>query len=95
MSKLKVFVIVGLVILIWYLFLVFIFPGFCPMNICPVLSCADLQEFHLYPKCWNCSCPTQTTFFELFVELLIVLFPGLIIYIAWSLYQNRREVKKE
>ena len=87
------------VILIWYFFLVSIRPGFCTIydcgkELCPSLKCEELTyNFHLYPECplSCCECPTQTTFFELFAELLVILFPGLIIYIVWSLYMTNKK----
>ena len=54
----------------------------------PGPPCEDVFEFNLIPYP-TCSCPEPTTLIEIIIALSIILFPGILVYIIWSLFEKK------
>ncbi|MBR9704969.1 hypothetical protein GOV12_06150 [Candidatus Pacearchaeota archaeon] len=92
MTKKKIIILV-IVLLIWYMFLFFIRPSSCPIMKCvmPTTDCQDITEIHLFPQCHSCGCYSPTTILEILVEVLIIFFPSILVYIVWSLFERKKK----
>lgn len=85
-----------LAIIAWYL----LFLGFanllkCSPIPCPetfkAINCENVFVLNILPKfsCEGCVCPKPTSISSIFKEITILLIPGILIYIIWSLYQKK------
>jgi len=80
-------------IFIWYYFFLSV-NIVCQCGCDNPPSCSDVFVFNLIPldepcdEC--CSCPSATPFSKIIIDLLIILAPGIIIYIIWSLIQKKK-----
>lgn len=83
------------VIIIWY-FSIFILSQ-CVCKPCSELrDCARVLVINIIPQgCNCCNCPIQTTISDIFIQLIILLLPGIIVYLIWSLLQNNKLNKKK
>jgi len=91
-------VIVSLVVIGVYYILLQRGPYGCPLLNCympPTMCNPEISEFHLYPQCWDCRCPKETTVLEIIVQIVTLIFPGILVYVIWSLIQGKKEEKKD
>lgn len=96
LTKLKV-ILSLIVIIVFYALMYFVLVNNTFCDICPS-SCTPCKEvFHvaIIPEPCNCPCVCDipTTFLRVLGELLVVLAPGILVYIIWSLFQ-KKSVKK-
>ncbi|VVB78089.1 Uncharacterised protein [uncultured archaeon] len=89
------------VVIIWYFLLLWISNlSNCNYSPCPqtfkASDCEKVFVFNLIPKSCNggCICPKPTTLFEIFNQLVTLLLPGIIVYLAWSFLQKNKLNKK-
>lgn len=94
-NKLKV-ILSLIVIVIWYLIYWYLFYNVVYTSPCNI-TCPDnfeLEEcpmyFHFFPEHICCECPITPSFFKLLVQFLIIISPGLLFYIIWSMFQKRK-----
>jgi len=86
-NKKKVIVSI-VIIIIWYSLIFMLASSIRIQCIMPICEDVDVFEFSLIPYP-TCVCPEATTFLEIIVELMIILFPGILSYIIWSLFEKK------
>ena len=94
LTKKKIWVSIG-VILLWYILL--FLPQFsCYCSECEVpnysLNCEKVFTLKIIPDSCNCycGCPKPTSFGEIISDLIMLLFPSILIYLVWSLFEKKK-----
>jgi hypothetical protein len=80
------------VIVIWYILLIVLIGAmYCKCAECALSfserGCGDVLIIKLLPDVCNCGCgcPVATPISEIIWDILIILFPGILCYVIWSL----------
>lgn len=94
LTKLKVIISV-IIIIVWYIFITLYFPShtYCKGLSCvpvDISNCPSVFLLEIIPSCIACSCPSPTPISKIFRDLLIVLIPGILVYLIWSLVQKKK-----
>jgi hypothetical protein len=91
-----------IIIILWFFFATINNQCFCKMQSCPqfnIIECPKVlhvQIFSLECHCINlCSCPEATPILDIISQIILLLIPGIILYIIWSLFQNNKTNKKK
>jgi len=92
-SKWKTIVTI-LIILIWYVLLILLANMTYCRYICPDFNSNDCPKnfvIDLYPQpCDNvCSCP-KNNINDIISDIIIIFFPGILIYILWSFIEKKK-----
>lgn len=95
-TKWKVIVSIAIII-IWYVFILVsrsnIMVDCMP---CTKVDPSQCEKFFVLniipplPSC-GCTCPQSTPLFKIFEDLLRILFPGILIYLVWSLFEKKNK----
>ena len=101
-NKWKVIVSI-LVVIIWYVLLVWFSSSMrCNYYPCPSTfkgsDCPKVFVFNILPdfSCsGGCFCDKPTQFSEIFIQLIILLIPGILVYLIWSLIEKKKNNKKK
>ena len=88
-------IITMVVIVIWFLILNSVrYSCVCAECIQPLseINCEKVFTLELIPQGCHCgcSCPKSTSIGKIFSDLIIILFPGILVYIIWSLFEKKR-----
>ncbi len=98
-TKKKFLISIGAVILWYALILVFSGNSLCLCAICPSTfdanGCEKVFVFNILPEdcSCGCSCPESTPLSDIFIQLITILFPGILVYVIWSLIERRNWLK--
>jgi len=90
------------VIVFWFFFAQVGTQCLCKMIYCPEFNINDcpkvlhVELFSLECKCGNrCSCPDATPIFDIISQIILLITPGIIIYIIWSVFQKNKTNRKK
>jgi len=68
----------------------------CEFNInnCPKVLNVEIFSFgcHCYN---NCSCPVATPILDILIQIILLILPGVIVYVIWSLIQKNKSIKRK
>lgn len=96
LTKKKIIVSIGVVILWYILMFVFASISYCNCYPCPstfkASDCVEFFVFDIIPNSCSCgcTCPQPTPILSIFFQLFIILFPGLLLYVIWSLIEKKK-----
>jgi len=95
-NKWKVIISIGAIIvwyllLLWFSSIIMIDCGACPTTF-KASDCEKVFVLNVLPSSPNCgcSCPLPTPISSILTQLLTLLFPGILVYIIWSLSQKKK-----
>lgn len=95
-TKWKIIISIGVIIAFYFLLLWFSSKIMIECYPCPATfkasDCEKVFVFDILPSGSNCgcSCPLPTPISSILTQLLILLFPGILVYLIWSLFKKKK-----
>ena len=84
-------VIIFYLLLIWYQGTIMYLCYPCPSNF-NANQCEDVFVLNLIPKSdCGCSCPKATPTSSIANDIIVILSPGILLYIIWSLFEDKKK----
>jgi len=95
-TKKKILISIGAIILWYVLMLVFSALSQCYCYPCSIIfdaaDCEKVVVINIIPQSCGCGCgcPIATPLSEILMQLLTLLFPGILVYSIFSLYEKKK-----
>ena len=93
-TKKKIVISIGVIVLWYVLMLIFASLFHCSYYPCPstykASDCEKVFVFNIIPEfCGGgCTCSQSTPISEIIIQLITILFPGILVYVVWSLVEK-------
>jgi len=98
-TKKKIIVSIGVIILWYILILIFASSVQCLCYPCSVIfdasDCDKVLVVNIIPQSCGCGCvcPEPTSLSEILMQLITLLFPGILVYLIWSLVEGKNHTQ--